>query len=162
MPNTGERQIQGQIGATKSLSARGHSPWGTRRSARTRKMRIGSLERGLEEARSGLCVIDLEPGMGKSRLLHELRQRIGRELAFVLSGSCSPGGRHTRFFRSSKSVGRLDRAAIGLFDQNREDDKDTTLRCDASGYEDKLQWRLGYGDTPRDACTSHIVRSARR
>jgi predicted ATPase len=33
-----------------------------------------------------------EPGIGKSRVLHEFRQRIGKERAFVLSGSCSPDG----------------------------------------------------------------------
>jgi hypothetical protein len=38
------------------------------------------LERGLDKARSELRVIDLvaEPGMGKSRLLHEFRQQVGR------------------------------------------------------------------------------------
>ena len=35
--------------------------------------------------------------MGKSRLLHEFRQRIGKERAFVLSGSCSPDGQQTPF-----------------------------------------------------------------
>ena len=38
-----------------------------------------------------------EPGIGKSRLLHEFRQRIGNERAFVLSGSCSPDGKQTPF-----------------------------------------------------------------
>ena len=57
------------------------------------------LERGLAEARSELHVIDIvaEPGMGKSRLLHEFRQRIGKERAFILSGSCSPDGQQTPF-----------------------------------------------------------------
>jgi hypothetical protein len=52
------------------------------------------LERGLDKARSEFCVIDVaaEPGMGKSRLLHEFRQRIGKDRAFVLSGSSSPDG----------------------------------------------------------------------
>ena len=35
--------------------------------------------------------------MGKSRLLYEFRQRIGKERAFVLSGSCSPDGQQTPF-----------------------------------------------------------------
>ena len=35
--------------------------------------------------------------MGKSRLLHEFRQRIGKERAFVLSGNCSPDGQQTPF-----------------------------------------------------------------
>jgi class 3 adenylate cyclase/tetratricopeptide (TPR) repeat protein len=57
------------------------------------------LERCLDKARSELCVIDLaaEPGMGKSRLLHEFRQRIGKEGAFVLTGNCSPDGQQTPF-----------------------------------------------------------------
>jgi hypothetical protein len=35
--------------------------------------------------------------MGKSRLLHEFRQRVERDRAFILSGSCSPDGRQTPF-----------------------------------------------------------------
>jgi predicted ATPase len=57
------------------------------------------LERGLDKARSQLCVVDLvaDPGMGKSRLLHEFRRRTGKDRAFVLSGSCSPDGQQTAF-----------------------------------------------------------------
>jgi class 3 adenylate cyclase len=64
-----------------------------------RERELEVLERGLAEASSELCVVDLaaEPGMGKSRLLHEFRQRIGKERAFVLSGSCSPDGQQTPF-----------------------------------------------------------------
>ena len=64
-----------------------------------RERELEVLERGLDKARSQLCVVDLvaEPGMGKSRLLHEFRQRIGRERAFILSGSCSPDGQQTPF-----------------------------------------------------------------
>ena len=45
-------------------------------------------------------VVDLVagPGMGKSRLLHEFRRRIGKERASVLTGSCSPDGQETPFF----------------------------------------------------------------
>jgi tetratricopeptide (TPR) repeat protein len=58
-----------------------------------------ALERGLDKARSEKCVIDLaaEPGMGKSRLLYEFRQRIGKDSAFVLAGNCSPDGQQTPF-----------------------------------------------------------------
>jgi class 3 adenylate cyclase len=64
-----------------------------------REHELEVLERGLDKARSELIVIDLsaEPGMGKSRLLYEFRQRIGKERAFVLSGSCSPDGQQTPF-----------------------------------------------------------------
>ena len=64
-----------------------------------RERELEVLERGLVEARSQLHVIDVvaEPGMGKSRLLHEFRQRIGKDRAFILSGSCSPDGQQTPF-----------------------------------------------------------------
>ena len=64
-----------------------------------REHELEVLERGLAEARSQLHVIDIaaEPGMGKSRLLHEFRQRVGKERAFVLSGNCSPDGQQTPF-----------------------------------------------------------------
>jgi hypothetical protein len=64
-----------------------------------RERELEMLERGLEKAHSQLCVVDLvaEPGMGKSRLLHEFRQRIGKERAFILLGNCSPDGQQTPF-----------------------------------------------------------------
>jgi AAA ATPase domain len=64
-----------------------------------REHELEVLERSLGEARSELRLVDLvaEPGMGKSRLLHEFRQRIGSGRAFVLSGSCSPDGQQTPF-----------------------------------------------------------------
>ena len=64
-----------------------------------REHELEVLKRGLAEARSQLRVIDLvaEPGMGKSRLLHEFRERVGKERAFVLTGSCSPDGQQTPF-----------------------------------------------------------------
>ena len=53
-----------------------------------REHELEVLERALDEARSQLRVVDVvaEPGIGKSRLLHEFRQRIGKERAFILSG----------------------------------------------------------------------------
>ena len=64
-----------------------------------RERELEVLDRDLDKARSELCAIDLaaEPGMGKSRLLHEFRQRIGKDRAFILSGSCSPDGQQTPF-----------------------------------------------------------------
>jgi class 3 adenylate cyclase len=58
-----------------------------------REHELEVLKHGLAEARSQLRVIDIaaEPGMGKSRLLHEFRQRVGKERAFVLSGNCRKG-----------------------------------------------------------------------
>jgi class 3 adenylate cyclase len=64
-----------------------------------RERDLDVLQRAFDDARTELRVIDLvaEPGLGKSRLLHEYRQRIGRERAFVLAGSCSPDGQQTPF-----------------------------------------------------------------
>jgi class 3 adenylate cyclase len=64
-----------------------------------REREMESLDRRLAEARGELRVIDIvaEPGIGKSRLLHEFRQRISKEQAFILTGSCSPDGRQTPF-----------------------------------------------------------------
>jgi class 3 adenylate cyclase len=64
-----------------------------------RERELEVLERGLDRARSELCVIDLvaEPGLGKSRLLHEFRQRMGKDSIFFLSGRCSPDGQQTPF-----------------------------------------------------------------
>ena len=64
-----------------------------------RERELEVLEHAFDEARSKVVVIDLvaEPGLGKSRLLHEFRQRIGNEAAFVLAGSCSPDGQQTPF-----------------------------------------------------------------
>ena len=45
-----------------------------------------------------LVDIVADPGMGKSRLLHEFRQRIGKDRAFVLRGSCSSETQQTPFF----------------------------------------------------------------
>jgi class 3 adenylate cyclase/tetratricopeptide (TPR) repeat protein len=64
-----------------------------------RERELEVLEHGLAEARSRLRVVDIaaDPGIGKSRLLHEFRRRIGADSAFVLSGSCSPDAEHTPF-----------------------------------------------------------------
>jgi len=64
-----------------------------------REHELELLERSLQEAHTELRVIDIEaePGMGKSRLVHEFRQRIGKERAFVLSGGCSSDGQQTPF-----------------------------------------------------------------
>ena len=64
-----------------------------------RDRELGVLQRALGDAREELRVIDIvaEPGMGKSRLRHEFRQRIGKEQAFILTGSCSPDGQQTPF-----------------------------------------------------------------
>lgn len=82
-------------GATRFDAARGRGL--SAYVGRERELEI--LERSFVESRRELRVIDVvaEPGMGKSRLLHEFRLRVGKELAFILSGSCSPDGRQTPF-----------------------------------------------------------------
>ena len=64
---------------------------------RAREMDV--LERALDQSRGELRVIDVvgEPGMGKSRLLYEFKQRIGKGQAFILTGSCSADGQQTPF-----------------------------------------------------------------
>ena len=64
-----------------------------------RERELEVLERGFAEAHNQLHVIDImaEPGMGKSRLLHEFRLRIERQRTFILSGSCSSDGQQTPF-----------------------------------------------------------------
>jgi len=61
-----------------------------------REREIEVLERTFIQARSGIRVVDVaaEPGIGKSRLLHEFRQRMDKGV-FVLSGSCSPDAQQT-------------------------------------------------------------------
>jgi uncharacterized protein (TIGR00369 family) len=51
--------------------------------------------------------------MGKSRLLHEFRQRVGKERAFVLSGSCSPDGQQTPFLPFIDVVRGSFRLSVG-------------------------------------------------
>ena len=104
----GEHSIKGKSEPQKVFRLDGIRQGGTRFDAAVirglssfvgREHELELLERGLTEARSELRVIDIsaEPGMGKSRLLHEFRQRIGKERAFVLSGSCSRDGEQTPF-----------------------------------------------------------------
>ena len=59
-----------------------------------RDRELETLERRLAENSTGIQVVDIagEPGIGKSRLLHEFRQRIGKSVAFILLGGCSPRG----------------------------------------------------------------------
>jgi Predicted ATPase len=104
----GEHSIKGKSEAQKVYRLDGIRHGATRFAAAVsrglstfvgREHELEVLERGLAEARSQLRVIDIaaEPGMGKSRLLHEFRQRVGKERAFVLSGNCSPDGQQTPF-----------------------------------------------------------------
>ena len=85
-----------------------------------REHELEVLERVLDDARSQLRVIDVvaDPGIGKSRLLHEFRRRIGKERAFILSGNCSPDGQQTPFLPFIEVVRGAFRVSAG------EDEKD--------------------------------------
>jgi class 3 adenylate cyclase len=80
-----------------------------------RDRELETLERRLAETRSGIQVIDIagEPGIGKSRLLHEFRQRIGKSGAFMLLGGCSPEDRQTPFLPFIELVRGSFRVAAG-------------------------------------------------
>ena len=60
---------------------------------------LEKLERGFDAIRSGVQVFDIvgEPGIGKSRLVHEFVGQIVKERARVLVGSCTPDGQQTPF-----------------------------------------------------------------
>lgn len=62
-----------------------------------REQELEVLERCLREAQTRRQVIDVEaePGMGKSRLLHEFKQRIDPARVSLLQGSCSSDGQQT-------------------------------------------------------------------
>jgi class 3 adenylate cyclase len=64
-----------------------------------RSRELESLERAFESAVQSLQVADIvgEPGIGKSRLIHEFRERISNERVFMLMGSCTPDGQQTPF-----------------------------------------------------------------
>jgi class 3 adenylate cyclase len=64
-----------------------------------RSHELEMLDRCLSNNRTGLRIVDVvgEPGIGKSRLLHEFRGRLGNRRLFVLAGSCSPDGQQTPF-----------------------------------------------------------------
>jgi len=64
-----------------------------------RSRELKTLNRALERATDTMVVIDVvgEPGIGKSRLVHEFRGRLADERLFVLSGSCTPDGQQTPF-----------------------------------------------------------------
>jgi predicted ATPase len=51
--------------------------------------------------------------MGKSRLLHEFRQRVGKEQVFILLGNCSPDGQQTPFLPFVEVVRGLFRVSAG-------------------------------------------------
>ena len=104
----GEQTIKGKTESQKVYRLNGLRQGATRFDAAVglglstyvgRERELDLLDRALAEARAGLRVIDIvaEPGMGKSRLLYEFRQRVADKQSFILAGSCSPDGQQTPF-----------------------------------------------------------------
>jgi class 3 adenylate cyclase len=102
----GERQVKGRAAPMQVFKLAGLLPDVSRFAAAVqrglspfvgRELELDILERNLEAASRGLRVVDIvaEPGMGKSRLLHEFRFRLSAVGVFVLSGNCSPDGTQT-------------------------------------------------------------------
>jgi len=60
---------------------------------------LDTLAHWRREAATRLCMIDIagEPGIGKSRLLHEYRSRFIADGVLVLSGNCWPDSQQTSF-----------------------------------------------------------------
>jgi class 3 adenylate cyclase len=80
-----------------------------------RDRELEALEQCLAKNSTGIQVVDIagEPGIGKSRLLHEFLQRVDKSGAFVLSGNCSPEDRQTPFLPFIEVVRGSFRVAAG-------------------------------------------------
>ena len=104
----GEHQIKGKSDAQKAYRLDGVRERATRFDAKIqrgltryvgRDRELEKLERGLDAIGAGIQVFDIvgEPGIGKSRLVHEFLGQIVKERARVLTGSCTPDGQQTPF-----------------------------------------------------------------
>ena len=102
----GEHQVRGRAGPMQVFKLEGLLPETSRFAAAAqrglspfvgREKELDILERNLEGARHELRLVDIvaEPGLGKSRLLHEFRLRLNAPGVLVLSGNCSPEGTQT-------------------------------------------------------------------
>jgi predicted ATPase/class 3 adenylate cyclase len=138
---SGEHQIKGKSDAQKAYRLDGVRERATRFDAKVRRgltryvgreRELERLERGLDAIGGGVQVFDIagEPGIGKSRLVHEFLGQIVKDRARVLIGSCTPAGQQTAFlafieivrgaFRLSPSDGeaavarKLDEGLQGL------------------------------------------------
>ncbi len=85
-----------------------------------RERELDRLERAVREIGGDARAFDIsgEPGIGKSRLLHEFGERAGKYRALVVTGGCTAEGRETAF-RAFIDVAR------GLFRIARGDDRAT-------------------------------------
>ena len=105
----GEREVKGKAEAQRVYRLERLKPGAVRFDASLRRgltplvgrrREVEALERCYHEARGGTVrVVNLvgEAGLGKSRLLHELRQQIEHDQVFLLQGHCTAYGRSTSF-----------------------------------------------------------------
>ncbi len=85
-----------------------------------RERELDRLERAVRDIGGDLRAVDIagEPGIGKSRLLHEFGERAGKYRALLVTGGCTAEGRETAF-RAFIDVAR------GLFRIARGDERAT-------------------------------------
>jgi class 3 adenylate cyclase len=80
-----------------------------------RDRELDALERGFEATGSGIRIIDIvgEPGIGKTRLLHEFRARASRRRALMLSSFCTSDRQQTPYHAFLEFVRETFRIAPG-------------------------------------------------
>jgi hypothetical protein len=104
----GEHEVKGKSASQKAYRLDAIREGATRFGAKLprglstfvgRDPELEKLERGFDGIRSGAQVFDIagEPGIAKSRLVHEFLGQIVKERAWVLVGSCTPDGQQTPF-----------------------------------------------------------------
>ena len=76
------------------------------------------------------CLVTGEPGIGKSRLVHELRDRLAHEAHTFLEGRCSPDTQNTPLY---PVVNLLERA-LGLDEELSADSKIARLERELAGH----------------------------
>jgi class 3 adenylate cyclase/tetratricopeptide (TPR) repeat protein len=125
----GEHQIKGKAETQKTWRLHAVHE-GTARFARSisrgltayvgRRAELGVLDRHFDGIAEGPKAIDLagEPGIGKSRLLHEFLIRVTRQRATILVGNCSPDAQQTPYFPFIQVVRDSFGIAVGESEAN--------------------------------------------
>jgi class 3 adenylate cyclase len=80
-----------------------------------RDRELDALEHSFESIGGGVQVLDIvgEPGIGKTRLLHEFRAHVTQRRAWILAGLCTPDGQQTSFRVFIDIVRKEFRIALG-------------------------------------------------
>jgi class 3 adenylate cyclase/tetratricopeptide (TPR) repeat protein len=120
-----------------------------------RDRELDALERSFESISGGVRVVDIvgEPGIGKTRLLHEFYTHATQRRAWILSGLCAPDGQQTPF-RVFIDIARRDfRLALGDSAETVESKLDEGLRALGLSSEQNLGLLLNlFGrEAPRGA-----------